>query len=274
MGSRMAKNLLSAGHQVTVWNRSEERTQPLVEAGAIAAKTPSAAVENADFVISMVRDDEASRDVWLGKSGALKRMKKGAIALESSTLTVAWTRSLAEKFQAQGIDFLDAPVAGSRPQAEAAQLIYLVGGSKDIFEKAKPIFDTLGSAAHYAGESGNGTAIKLAVNTLFAAQAATIAELIALMKKCGIEGDRTAEILSATPVCSPAAKGLAAAMVAQKFAPLFPIELVEKDLSYLTKTAEEKGAEVPIAAITQQQFGDAIAQGKSADNITGIIQLY
>jgi len=274
MGSRMATNLLKAGHALTVWNRSEEKVQPLAQQGATVAKTPRVAVEGADFVISMVRDDEASRAVWLGENGALACMGEGAIALESSTLTLQWTRELAAAFQSRNVAFLDAPVAGSLPQAEAAQLIYLVGGEEDIFSKTKPVLDCLGGALYYAGQSGNGMAIKLAVNTLFAVQAASLAELISFFQKCGLDADKATDILIATPVCSPAAKGLAGAMIARKFAPMFPIELVKKDLSYLVATAEENGALVPMSQQTQERFEAAIAQGKGADNITGIAQLY
>lgn len=289
MGSRMAANLLQANHAVTVWNRSEHRAQPLAKLGATVAKTPFAAVQGADVVISMVRDDEASRFVWfgqasigqedigqedIGKAGALSGMKADAIALESSTLTLSWTRTLAQAFQQKGIAFLDAPVAGSLPQAEAAQLIYLVGGSAETLAKVQPMLDILGGATHHAGKSGHGMAVKLAVNTLLAVQAATLAELMGLFQKCGLDEAQAVGILSATPVCSPAAKGLSAAMVARQFKAMFPIELVEKDLSYLTSTAHESEALAPMAQAAQQAFKQAIAHGKGADNITGIAQLY
>lgn len=274
MGSRMAKNLLQQGYDVIVWNRLHEKVLPLLALGATSAKTPKVAAGTADFVISMLRDDEASRQVWLGKDGALAGMKADAIAIESSTLTVSWTCTLAKACQDQGISFLDAPVAGSLPQAEAAQLIYLVGGSSEALTSAQPILDTLGGAVHHVGEAGNGMAIKLAVNTLLAVQSAAIAELIGVLQQCGLAGERAVSILTATPVCSPAVKGLSAAMVARQFAPMFPIELVEKDLGYLMATAHEKGALAPMAQAAQQIFETAIAQGKGADNITGIAQLY
>ena len=145
MGARMAQNLLKQGHAVTVWNRSVEKTVALVSAGAEAADTPRAAVESAEFVISMVRDDEASRQVWLkDEVGALDGLSKNAIAIESSTLTVDWTRTLAQHFEKKACVFLDAPVAGSLPQAEGAQLIYFIGGEKESIERVRPILDTLG----------------------------------------------------------------------------------------------------------------------------------
>jgi 3-hydroxyisobutyrate dehydrogenase-like beta-hydroxyacid dehydrogenase len=127
MGSRMAANLLKAGHAVTVWNRSPAKT--LVTAGAQLAASPKAAAQGADFVIAMVRDDDASRDLWLSpETGAFAGLSQGAVAIESSTLTANWARTLGEEAKQRGLTFLEAPVAGSRPQAEAAQLVYFVGG--------------------------------------------------------------------------------------------------------------------------------------------------
>ena len=140
MGSRMAICLLKAGHQVTVWNRTLSKTKEAEKAGAKVSETPFAAVKHAEFAISMIRDDEASKKVWLDEqTGAINGLSNKTVAIESSTLSLAWTKELGQKFQNQNISFLDAPVAGTRPQADAAQLIYFVGGDIASFNKAKPI---------------------------------------------------------------------------------------------------------------------------------------
>lgn len=275
MGSRMAYNLLAQGHVVTVWNRSPEKVKPLEQAGATAAKTPREAVGKSEFVIAMVRDDAASQQVWLGaESGALAGMSEGAVAIESSTLSVEWTRDLGEHFRAQpvqskGIDFVDAPVAGSLPQAEATQLIYLVGGDAGAVAKARPILMSLGSAVHHAGAVGSGAAMKLAVNALFGIQAAAIGELIGFLRQRGLAVGSSVDILSGMPICSPAAKALAGGMVARKFAPMFPIALVEKDLGYALKASS-----LPMVEAAQGVFLNAIAAGHGEQNITGVAQLY
>lgn len=274
MGSRMAQNLLKQGHAVTVWNRSAEKTVALVSAGAEVADTPRAAVKSAEFVISMVRDDKASQQVWLADEvGALDGLSKDAIALESSTLTVDWTRILAQHFQKKACAFLDAPVAGSLPQAEGAQLIYFVGGETESIERVRPVLNTLGNAVHHAGAVGNGMAIKLAVNALFGIQAAALGELITFMQHCGLESAQAVDILTATPVCSPAAEALARAMVARKFGAMFPIKLVEKDLSYLADSPRNK-LDTPMGKSAHLVFQKAVDRGYGADNITGVIQLY
>ena len=275
MGTRMALSLIKAKHEVTVWNRSLEKTELIVQAGAVVADTPHTAVQNADFAISMVRDDEASKQVWLdSETGALASLPQNAIAIESSTLTVGWTKELAQQFEQRGIGFLDAPVAGTRPQAEAAQLIYFVGGNPEVFAQAKPILQTMGSAIHPIGSVGSGMTMKLAVNALFGIQISALGELIGLLRKCGLDEGKALKILASTPVCSPAAKGAAAGILARNFAPMFPIELVEKDLSYTLKTAEANDAKLPLVEATQNIFAYSMKEGYGEDNITGIAQLY
>ena len=274
MGSRMAMSLLKAGHEVTVWNRSLDKTEIVRQAGAKVAKTPYAAVRDAEFAISMVRDDEASKQVWLGNAGALSGMSQDAIAIESSTLSVAWTKELEQQFARRGIAFLDAPVAGTRPQAESAQLIYFVGGNAAIFDRAKSILQAMGSVVNHVGVVGSGMTVKLAVNSLFAVQVAAMGELISMIRQSGLDEAEAIETITSTPVCSPAAKQAAIAMTARKFAPLFPIELVEKDLSYAIATAKGDEAKLPLIAATQAVFATAIAREYGADNITGVARLY
>ena len=131
MGSRMAAALLRAGHSVVVWNRTEDRTRPLIDQGATLAKSPRSAAAESEAVLAMVRDDAASRHVWLSPDGgALSAMSKEAVGIESSTLSVAWVRELSSIFASRQVPFLDAPVVGTRAQADNAALIHLVGGDR------------------------------------------------------------------------------------------------------------------------------------------------
>lgn len=275
MGSRMARNLMSAGHEVAVWNRSPNACLPFAEAGAAVAATPRAAVSGAAFVIAMLRDDAASRSVWLApETGALSGLTPGAIGIECSTLTVGYVRELGARFATTGRGFLDAPVAGSRPQAEAAQLIYLVGGDADVLAAAKPLLQAMGAVVHHAGAVGDGAAVKLAVNAMLGVQVAALAEIIGLFAKTGLDANRAVEILTATPVCSPAAKGAAASMLSGGFAPMFPAELAEKDLGYALAAAAEAGAPMPLAEATRRVLAEAVAHGFGTDHLTGVVRLY
>lgn len=274
MGSRMAIALLDAQHEVTVWNRNLEKTKPLAIKGAKTAETPYLAVKNAEFIISMVQDDSASQRIWLAKDGAIAGMSPDAIAIESSTLTVAWTKTLATELAKQDLAFLDAPVAGTRPQAETQQLIYFVGGDRAVFTQAEPILRAMGSKINYLGATGNGMTVKLAVNSLFTIQVSAIAEMIGLLNQLGLDVTKAIEVISATPVCSPAAAMAAKAMVAGQFAPLFPLHLVEKDLKYALKTSQDFGVQLPLVATTQEICHTAIQQGYGNENITAIARLY
>lgn len=273
MGARMAARLLDAGHTVTVWNRTPERAAPLVAAGARLGASPCDAASGADIVVSMVTDDDASRAVWTGPEGALAGLATGAVAVESSTLSPSWTTDLAASVRDAGATFLDAPVAGSRPQADAGALIYLVGGDAEAVERVRPVFEVLGGAVHHVGPVGQGAAIKLAVNALYAVQVAAVAEQLAMLRAAGVDEARAAEVLGATPVASPAAVGAMGAIVARRFDPLFPIDLVEKDLRYAVAASRAGGAEAPVTEAARAVFGRAQEAGLGGDNITGVAQL-
>ncbi len=275
MGSRMAKRLLQAGHAVTVYNRSSSPVDELVRAGAIHGKTPRIAAEGAEIVIAMVRDDGASRAVWCDeRNGAVKGLGSGAIAIESSTLSPHWIGELAARVRRSGAAFLDAPVVGSRPQADAGQLIHLVGGDTEVFDRARNILSALGGAAHHVGPVGTGSTLKLAVNALFGTQVAALAELLALLRRSGGDPVALGEVLSSLPVTSPAAKGALALMLKQMDSPLFPIDLVEKDFAYTLAHADRACIELPLTRAAHGQFAKAKAEGLEASNITALARLY
>ncbi len=275
MGSRMALNLLKAGHAVTVWNRKSGKADAVIAAGAVLAGSPRTAVSEADFVITMLRDDEASEQVWLHPNhGALAGLKESAVSIESSTLSLAMIGRLAELFSIQRRRLLDAPVAGSRAQADAAQLIYLIGGETDTVSLAKPVLEAMGSAHHHAGPVGSGMLLKLAINALFGIQVAAVAEIMGLLGKSGVDAAHAAKIIAATPVCSPAANAAMASMLSDTFPAMFPVELAEKDFGYVATCAEQHTAHMPIAAATRKVLAQAIAQSLGSENLTGIVRLY
>jgi 3-hydroxyisobutyrate dehydrogenase-like beta-hydroxyacid dehydrogenase len=275
MGSRMAANLLDAGFDLTVWNRDAAKAEPLADKGAKIAGTPRAAALGADIAIAMVRDDDASARVWLDlETGALSGLAPGALAIESSTLTLAMTHRLADAARSQGVAFLDAPVAGSRPQAEARQLIHLVGGTAEDMARAEGALKAIGGATHHAGPVGAGMALKLAINTLFGVQVAALAEILAMLDKLGVPAARAVEIISATPTASPAAKGAMASMAAGAYTPMFPVELVAKDFAYTLVAASALGAETPVTAAAASTFQRGVQNGFGAEHLTAVRKLY
>lgn len=274
MGSRMAHRLLDAGHRVRVTTRSRARARALEDAGATFVESPREAARDSAVVISMVTDDEASRAVWLDETrGALGGLSSGAVAIESSTLTPAWATTLATSMEAHGATLVAAPVIGSRPQAEAGALIHLTGGPLPQVQRVRPVLQAMGSTAHHVGDVGQAMALKLAVNTLFATQVAVWAEVIGVLRRAGVEPSTAVELLGATPVASPALRGAAAAIVAQRFEPQFPIALVHKDLDYFVGHATAAGAVVPTAAAVADLYGRACTAGHGGDNVVGVARV-
>ena len=268
MGRRMAARLIAAGHDVTVWNRTQ-LVEPL--AGAKVAESPRAAALGAEIVLSMVRDDAASTSVWLDeRTGALAGMAPGAVGIEVSTISPAQARLLHAAAGQRGVAFLDAPVAGSRPQAEAGQLIFMAGGEAEVLERATPVLMDMGAAVHAAGGPGDGAAVKLIVNVLFGTQLAVMAELLGLAEAAGIDPAKAVAILTATPVASPALAGAAGAMLAGRFAPAFPIELVVKDF----RLALGVGRDLPVTRVVTDVYSDALREGLGDENITAVAARY
>lgn len=273
MGRRMAARLVAAGHDVVVFNRSGV-PRSIAALRATLAASPAEAADGADAIIAMVTDDVASRAIWLGAGGAVSRLRPGAVAIESSTLTPSWVRALGQAVRGGGAEFLDAPVVGSLPQAEAGTLVHLLGGTAEVVERARPLLSAMGGSLHHIGETPAGATAKLLVNTLFGAQVALIGELLGLARRGGLSAARLVDVLGALPMTSPAVKVAAAAMVSARFEPLFPIELVAKDLCYALALAADVGATVPITQRVEELFAQAVARHLGSENITAVYKLY
>jgi 3-hydroxyisobutyrate dehydrogenase len=274
MGRRMAGSLLRAGYAVSVWNRTTSACQSLRQAGARVATTPREAVEKADFVISMLRDDSASREVWCNaKDGALAAMKPGSIAIESSTLSPDWITELDRQAHKHGIPMLEAPVSGSRPQAEHAQLVYLVGGDPDILARATGLLNSMGRAVHHVGAVGSGARVKLATNALLGIQVTGLAEIISMLKHGEIDVNKALLAMASTSAWSPVAGYLAQSMTDRDFSPQFPVELIEKDFGYFIAAA---GAEnqAPTISASRSVFGKAVTAGLGDENMTAVVKLF
>jgi 3-hydroxyisobutyrate dehydrogenase len=274
MGSRMAANILKAGYLLTVWNRTPAAAEQLVGLGARQAGTPKEAAKGADFVIAMVRDDEASRDVWLNpETGALAGLSASAIGIESYTLTPNWVRDLGTHFARQGVGFLEAPVSGSRPAAEGGQLVYLLGGDEAVAAKAEPVLKTMGSTINLVGPLGAGALTKLATNAMLGIQVAAYAEIIGWLRANGADPARSIKALSTTPVWAPVANYITSSMLSGNFAPQFPVELIDKDFRYALQVAGSP-EKVPTIAAAHAVFDNGIAKGLGKLNMTGIVKLY
>lgn len=276
MGSRVARNLLAAGFSVTVWNRTRTAASTSLEAlGAQIAESPYAAAKSSSFVISLVRDDEASSSIWLDSAhGALGALKPESVAIDSSTLSMRQAQVLFDAFRVRGMRLLDAPVVGSRPQAEAKQLTYLVGGSEADLEKARPVLQASSENVIHMGPNGSGFATKLLVNALYGTQVAVLAELLGLAKELKLSEGSLANALASTPVLSPAAKRALFSMTSRKFSPNFPVELAAKDLSYAAASIKEPARLLPITSAVLEVLRAAVDAGLGPKNLTAVFELY
>jgi 3-hydroxyisobutyrate dehydrogenase len=272
MGAGMAGRLLGAGYPLTVWNRNAERAASLVERGARRATSPRDAAKDADVVIAMVADDEASRAVWLGESGALTAARPGAMVIESSTLTPAWISELAAKAAAQGCEFLDAPVTGSRAQAESGELRFLVGGEESTLDRARDVLGVMGRAIVHVGPTGSGALLKLINNFLAAAQSASFAEAIALMEKSGLNLDLALPVLLEGAPGSPMLRILSQRILTRDATVHFSVALMRKDLGYAMDVGDRYGVPLEMAATTRGSFQRAMDHGLGDRDIWTIIE--
>jgi 3-hydroxyisobutyrate dehydrogenase len=272
MGSAMAQNLLKAGFSVIVYNRTRDRALPLQDLGAEIADTPAAAAKRADVVFTMVTDDRASRSVWLGDEGILAGAQPQAILIESSTVSPSWIHELSDL--AQGLRLLDAPVAGSKPQAIAKELMFLVGGDHETVAEAQPIFLAMGKSAVHFGEIGSGSLMKLISNLMIGVQVATLAEALNFAQSSGLDMAQVLQALSNGSGGSPVVRGKAAQISDRDFTPNFALHLLHKDLGYVLEEAGKHNAPLPTTAIAREFYRMAMMQGLGDLDFAAIAKVF
>jgi 3-hydroxyisobutyrate dehydrogenase len=272
MGGGMAANWLAKGFEASVWNRTAAKAQALAGKGAKVAATPREAAQGADFIFAMVADDDASRSVWLGPDGALAGAKSGAIGVESSTLTPGWIRELGGHANAKGCGFLDAPVGGSRPAADAGELRFFVGGDPQTYEAARPALAAVGSKMDLLGPLGAGATWKLINNQLAAGQIAALAEALEVAKKAGFRNEQISELILGGAPASPIVKLKLPRMLAGDFEPAdFALILMLKDARYAAALAQSLGAPADMISGAVKAFARADAKGLGAKDIAAVV---
>jgi 3-hydroxyisobutyrate dehydrogenase len=273
MGTGMANRLLGAGFPLAVYNRNPERVAPLVSAGARAGTSPRDAATGADIVIAIVADDNASRAVWLGDEGALAGVSPGALLIDSSTLSPTWIRELAEAARGRCCELLDAPVTGSRPQAAAGELLFLVGGSEAALERARPALAVMSRAIVHVGPTGSGALMKLVNNFVCGVQAAALAEGIAVIERSGLNASTALEVLLTGAPGSPLVKTLTARMTERAYTPPnFSLRLMRKDLTYAREEAARHGVTLETLNGVFPMIDRAIEDGRSEQDFSSIVE--
>jgi 3-hydroxyisobutyrate dehydrogenase-like beta-hydroxyacid dehydrogenase len=248
MGHGMAGRYLDSGFTLAVWNRSRAKADDLIARGARWAATPADAARDADAVVTMVADDAASRAVWTGKDGITETARKGALAIECSTVSHRHAIALAQELAARGLHYIDCPVTGLPDAAAAGKLTLLVGAEANDLEAARPFLAPLGATIRHFGPVGAGTVFKLINNLMGAVQIASLAEGLRIAEQAGLDMTLVQQSLASGAVASPQVVRHSARMVARDFAGAsFTAALRHKDASYALALAENLGLDLSIA---------------------------
>jgi len=273
MGRGMAANLLKAGFPLAVYNRTREKAEPLAAQGATIADTSAEAAKGADVVISMLADDSASRAAWLGENGALDAMSKGSTVIECSTLTPGWIAELDQQTKSRGIGLVEAPVTGSRPQAEAGQLTFLCGANDATLDTVRPVLTVMSKAILHLGPVGSGGQLKLINNFLCGVQVASFAEAVAWVERTQLDRTQALGFLKTGAAGSGVLNAMTDRMTARAYEVNFLLRLLNKDLRYAQTAAAEHGVTLTTAAVTEQLFDKAEQQGLGEKDMSAVIEV-
>jgi 2-hydroxy-3-oxopropionate reductase len=273
MGAPMARNLLAADHEVVAWNRSPEPLAALVATGARGADSPAAVAAEADVLITILKDDPVVREVLGGPDGAIAAAPAGSLVVDMSTVSPALARELAAEANARGVAFLDAPVSGGDVGAREGTLSIMVGGEEADVERARPVFEVLGSRVTHVGAAGAGQVAKACNQVLVAVIFAGLSESLVLGSKLGVD---PAAILDAV------GGGMAANRIMEvrrhnflehDFAPGFKVDLHHKDLEIALGASGEVDAPLPLTAEVQQMFRQLRAAGHGEEDDSALLRV-
>jgi 3-hydroxyisobutyrate dehydrogenase len=273
MGAPIARNLLAAGFEMSVWNRTAERAAPLAADGARQSSSPAEAAEGADVALTMLADGEAVNDAMTGPEGALASLRPGSVWIQMATIGDDWTSRLATLASENGLEFVDAPVSGSDAPAREGQLIVLASGPERTRAQLQPIFDTIGRKTLWLGPAGNGTRLKLVLNDWLASLTEGVAETLALTKALALDPQLFIEAIDDGQLASPYAVAKARAALAGEFVPGFALRLAFKDVGLALDAARERHLDLPITEAISRRWRQAIADGHADKDVSAVIAI-
>jgi 2-hydroxy-3-oxopropionate reductase len=273
MGAPMARNLLAAGYDVVAWNRSARPLEELAAAGARAADGPGAVAREADVVISIVKDDGAVREVLGGPEGAIGAARAGSLVIDMSTVSPALARELAEEAAARGVGFLDAPVSGGDVGARDGTLSIMVGGEAAEVERARPVFEVLGSRVTHVGAAGAGQVAKACNQVLVAVIFGGLAEALVLGSKLGVDPAAILDAVGGGMAANRIMEVRRDNFLGHDFTPGFKVDLHHKDLEIALGASGEVDAPLPLTAEVQQMFRQLRAAGFGAEDDSALLRV-
>jgi 3-hydroxyisobutyrate dehydrogenase len=261
MGSGVVRRLLAAGHAVTVWNRTREKAEPLLEVGASWADAPRSAAERSEIVFTMVTNTAAVEAVTEGPDGILAGLAAGKVYVDMSTASPANTRALAETVAAVGGQMLDAPVSGSATTLEEGKLSIMVGGDAETFERVKPVLESIGPRVFHMGGNGSAVTMKIAINLSLAVQMLAFSEGVLLAEKTGITREQAVEAMLASVIASPMVAYRGPFVLEQPDEAWFDCRMMQKDLNLALELGRELEVPLPTTAVTNEFLTAANAMG-------------
>ncbi len=274
MGQVMSLRLMNAGYPMTIWNRTEEKGAPLVEAGAKWARSPKELARASDVVFTMVTDSATSEAVSCGPEGVLEGSHRGLVLIDTSSIEPEVSRSIAERARARGVDMLDSPVSGGPKVAAEGRLGIMVGGPKNVFHACEPILKHLGSMVLYVGENGQGTTLKLIANLVMGVAIQAVAESLVLAVKAGIDPQLVIDITSiaGTGPQTGAMATRGSRMIQRNFfPPHFSTNNMYKDLSGALKLAEKYGVSLPTVSTAREILRAVKSQGNGHIDSSAVV---
>ena len=270
MGKPMAKNLLKEGFTLNVRDHFRPPIDELVSDGATAADSARACAEGVDAIVTMLPDSADSEQVILGEQGVLEGAGRGSVVIDMSSIAPAMSQKIAQACEEKGVEFLDAPVSGGEPGAIAGQLAIMVGGKKDVFDRADSIFSVVGKSHVLCGGYGAGNTTKLANQIIVAANIEAVSEALVLTRKAGLDPSVVVEAIKGGLAGSNVLNAKAAMMIEGNFEPGFRIRLHQKDLNNALLTGKELGVPLPVTSLVQQMIGALVNSGKGDLDHSGI----
>jgi 3-hydroxyisobutyrate dehydrogenase-like beta-hydroxyacid dehydrogenase len=247
MGKPMAGNLLNAGFPLVVWNRTKARADELMAAGARLGASARDTAAQADVLITIVSDPPAIEEILWGADGALGGLRRGATLIDSSTISPDLARRVASACAEKGVDYLDAPVTGGDWGAKKGELVFMIGGKGEVFERVKPVFEAMGKKFFLLGPNGAGQTVKLAMNLILALEVEAFAEALALATRGGVAGEKLVEVMQSSMARAGVLDVKAPSILKNEFPASFPLRLMHKDIRLALELAGKLGVTLPAA---------------------------
>jgi 3-hydroxyisobutyrate dehydrogenase len=271
MGAAMARRMRAHGFPVRAWNRSRAKAEPLAADGVEVVETPRVAAEGADVLITMLTDGAAVEAAMLGPEGALAVAAPGCTWLQTSSVGIAACRRLAELAARSQLGFVDAPVSGSKEQAERGELMVLAAGAPELEARVKPVLEAIARRTVWLGAVGAGTRAKLAMNAWVTGLVAVLAETITLSDGLDLDPHLFLDLLRGGPSDSPYAQLKGKAMIEGQAAPSFALRLAHKDLRLILDAGREAGVSLPVLAAIEEKFDRAERQGRGDEDLASVV---